>query len=339
MKSGCSESNASGSWVSGCAARASCHHTSRPSVQATSCPVRRTTSTWRTEPARSSASSTAGLSADGRAPAVATVGGDDDRCLGVVDAGAEGLGREPAEDDRVRCPDPRAGEHRDGGLGDHRQVDRDAVAGPDPECGQRVRGLRDLALQVGVGDVAGVAGLALEMDRDLVAVAGGHVPVDAVDRDVEAAADEPLREGCIGPVEDGVPGGGPLQVPGLLRPEGQAVGARSRAQGRRWRSPARRSPRSAGSGGPRAAGSREPRGSRSLLGVRGQGRSGCRSVDRTEGLPRGKPSHGRNSLCPRPRIRWPPSRGCPRSSRRSTRLEGPWTRCSGTCGRLRCGAG
>jgi hypothetical protein len=90
------------------------------------------------------------------------------------------LGGEAAEDHRVRGADPGAGEHRDDGLGDHRQVDRDRVALADAELGQGVGGLADLTLQVGIGDGAGVARLALEVDRDLVAVAGLDVPVDAV---------------------------------------------------------------------------------------------------------------------------------------------------------------
>ena len=43
----------------------SCHQTSRPSSHATSWPVRRTTSTWRTSGHSRTASSTAGLSAAG----------------------------------------------------------------------------------------------------------------------------------------------------------------------------------------------------------------------------------------------------------------------------------
>ena len=41
---------------------------------------------------------------------------------------AQALGAEAAEDDRVHGAEARDGEHGDDGLGDHRQVDRDAVA-------------------------------------------------------------------------------------------------------------------------------------------------------------------------------------------------------------------
>ncbi len=43
--------------------------------------------------------------------------------------GVQRVGGETPEHDRVRRPEPRAGEHRDDGLDEHRQVDRDAVAG------------------------------------------------------------------------------------------------------------------------------------------------------------------------------------------------------------------
>ena len=48
--------------------------------------------------------------------------------LGELHPLAHGLGGEAAEDDVVRRADPRAREHRDDHLGDHRQVDADDVA-------------------------------------------------------------------------------------------------------------------------------------------------------------------------------------------------------------------
>ena len=78
--------------------------------------------------------------------------------------------------------------------------------------------------QLGVGDRAGVAGLALPVVGDLVAVAGLDVAVEAVVGDVERAADEPLGEGKL-PLERGVevlrPG---QQLPGLAGPERLVVG-------------------------------------------------------------------------------------------------------------------
>ena len=58
------------------------------------------------------------------------------------------VGGEAAEDDRVRGADARAGEHRDGQLGDHRHVDGDAVAGLDAERLERVGEAADLGVEL-----------------------------------------------------------------------------------------------------------------------------------------------------------------------------------------------
>ena len=154
----------------------------------------------------------------------AAVGGDDDLRLGVVDPAGERLRGEAAEDDRVRRADPGAGEHRDRQLGDHRHVDRDAVAGRDPELEQGVGGLLDLAMEVRVGDRPGVAGLADPVVGDLAAEPVLDVPVDAVVRDVELAADEPAGERQL-PLERRVEVLGPADaLAGELRPERLEVG-------------------------------------------------------------------------------------------------------------------
>ena len=66
-------------------------------------------------------------------------------------------------------------------LGDHAQVDRDPVALARRRApSARWRARLDVVEQLRVGDRAGVAGLALPEERDLVAVAGLDVAVDAV---------------------------------------------------------------------------------------------------------------------------------------------------------------
>ena len=164
-----------------------------------------------------------GLQGRRLAPPVAAVGRDDQLGAEVRDPAGERVGREPAEHDGVRCPDARAGEHRHHRLGDHRQVDRDPVAGPDAERLERVRGPADLVLELGVGDVATVAGLAHEVNRDLVPQPALNVPVDAVVGHVQLPAGEPPGERRVRPVEDGREVLGPGQAPRGGRPEGQPV--------------------------------------------------------------------------------------------------------------------
>src|SRR5664280_3415223 len=120
MSSGCSLSKASGSCVSGCRSTTSCHQTSRPGCQATSWPVRRTTSTVPTSGHSFTASSTIGLSALG-APHSLVFGGFSAEALAgrIIDADARfvitadgGYRRgapnalKPIVDDAVKeCPD------------------------------------------------------------------------------------------------------------------------------------------------------------------------------------------------------------------------------------------
>ena len=150
------------------------------------------------------------------------VGGDDEFGLGVVDAGAQRARGESGEHDRVGQAETCAREHRDERLGNHRHIDGDAVAGDQADRGEVVGRLGYLVLELAVGEVTRVAGFADPMDGDAVALARGDVAVDAVDRDVEFAADEPLRERRVRPVEDLVEIGVPIQAPALLRPELEA---------------------------------------------------------------------------------------------------------------------
>src|SRR2546425_1001930 len=107
------------------------------------------------------------LQRDDRAARPAAVGGDDQRRVRVVDALAHGVGGEPAEDHAVGGADPGAGQHRDRQLGHHRHVDRHAVALPDPVALEGRGELVHLAVEVPVGQHAGVARLALPDDRGL----------------------------------------------------------------------------------------------------------------------------------------------------------------------------
>ena len=153
-----------------------------------------------------------------RAAPPRAVAGDEHLGLRVVDAVAQGLRAEAAEHDRVRRADARAGEHGRDRLGNHPHVDRDAVALLDAERPQRVGDATGLLEQVLVRDRAGVARLAFPVERDLIAVPGFYVAVEAVVRDVELPADEPFGERKL-PFEDGLPLLRPVELQRLRGPE------------------------------------------------------------------------------------------------------------------------
>ena len=134
------------------------------------------------------------LQRHGRAAPPGLVLRDQHLAAHVVQARRERVGGEAAEDDGVRRAEPRAGEHRDRRLRDHPHVDPDRGALPHAELLQRVRERDHLAQQVGVGQSRAVAvGLALPVEGDLVAAPRLDVAVDAVVRDVQLAAEVPLR--------------------------------------------------------------------------------------------------------------------------------------------------
>ena len=109
-----------------------------------------------------------GLERHHRALAPAAVRGDDHLRPGVVHPLPQRLGGEAAEHHRVHRADARAGQHRDGRLGDHRQVDPDAIAllAP-PATSAPFASLQTSACSSPVGQLALVARLALEDERRL----------------------------------------------------------------------------------------------------------------------------------------------------------------------------
>jgi hypothetical protein len=120
----------------------------------------------------------------------------------------------------VHGPDPGTGQHGDDGFGDHGQVHGHPVALGHTERLEGVGGLLDLFGQLRVGVGAGVARFAFEMDGHPVPEPVLHVPVQGVVRGIDLAADEPLRERRVGPVQ----GFGEVRVPvqqfpGLPGPE------------------------------------------------------------------------------------------------------------------------
>ena len=102
------------------------------------------------------------------------------------------VAEKPANTMECTASDAGAGEHGHRQLGDHGQVDADPIALLHPELLQNVGEAADLAQQFPVGQAAIVIGVvALPEDRDLIAVAGLDVSIEAVAADVELAALEP----------------------------------------------------------------------------------------------------------------------------------------------------
>ena len=94
---------------------------------------------------------------DGSAPEAA-ISGDDELGAAVEDAVGDALGAEAAEDDGVNGPDAGAGEHGDGGFGDHREIDKDAVAFLDLISLEDVGEAADFPMKLAIGEDALFAG-------------------------------------------------------------------------------------------------------------------------------------------------------------------------------------
>ena len=119
------------------------------------------------------------------------VRGDEQFAFGIVDAARERIRTEPAEHHGMNRADARAAEHGHGGFGNHRHVNRHAVALLDAERFQDVGKLADLGVQFRVGDAVHVVlRFALPDDGGLLA-ACLEMAVEAVDGDVELAVLKP----------------------------------------------------------------------------------------------------------------------------------------------------
>ena len=93
------------------------------------------------------------LERDRPAAAHALVGRDDELGVAVDDAPREAVGREAAEHHGMHGADAGAGQDGVGRLGDHRQVDGDAVALLDAVGLQHVGELAHALVQLAIGDL------------------------------------------------------------------------------------------------------------------------------------------------------------------------------------------
>ena len=152
--------------------------------------------------------------------------GENDLRLGVVDAGRELLGGKAAEHHRMNGADPRASEHGDDRLGNHRHVDQHPVARHDSEIVEHGAERRRLVEQLAVGDGALRPGdRAVVIERDLVSATGLDLPIKRVEACVAAGVGKPAAvDACVG-IEDALRGLYPRDLARHLRPEGLRIGA------------------------------------------------------------------------------------------------------------------
>src|SRR6185437_13665694 len=114
--------------------------------------------------------------------------------------------------------DARTTEQRNRQLGTHAHVNADAIAALDAQPLQHIGEPLYLLMQIGVGQPAHLAGLALPQQRNLVLARTQRMAVDAVVREVELASYKPLRILAFA-IENFVPRSEPLQLRGSLCPE------------------------------------------------------------------------------------------------------------------------
>ena len=112
------------------------------------------------------------LEADRGAAAQEAVGGDEDRRLGVAQPRRHGGRAVAGEDRRVDGLEQAKGEDRDRRLGEQRQQDPDAVARPHPASGEHRRRPLDGGAELGIGEAAHLAVVALPRQRGAVRLTG-----------------------------------------------------------------------------------------------------------------------------------------------------------------------
>ena len=109
----------------------------------------------------------------------------------IGNAAGERVGREAAEHDRVDGADARAREHRDCCLGNHRQVDRDAIAFLHAQAAQRVAEPADPVIQLAISDARRFIRVVAFVDERRLVAALRQVTIEAVVGNVQLAVVEP----------------------------------------------------------------------------------------------------------------------------------------------------
>ncbi len=140
------------------------------------------------------------LELDCVAAAPAAIGGDHERRTRVFDAIFDGVGGKAAENHRVHGADAGAGLHGDHGLRNQGHVNDDAVAAPNAGRFECICKPAHLAVQLGIGELAHVARLTLEHDRDLLAPLA-QIDIQTIVRHVQLSVGEPAEVGRLAVVQ------------------------------------------------------------------------------------------------------------------------------------------
>ena len=115
---------------------------------------------------------------------------------GVVDPLRQFGRREAPEHHRMDCAKPRAAQHRDNRLGDHRHIDDHPVTCLHAETLQHAGEAGGGLLKLGIGQRRGVAGDRRVIDdRLLIAAPGRHMAVNRVMAGVHLGIWKPAMEG------------------------------------------------------------------------------------------------------------------------------------------------
>ena len=148
----------------------------------------------------------------------AAIGRDNQLRLGVVITIGHGFGTESTEDDRMRRTDSGTGEHGDRQFRNHRHVQSDSVTRRHAQFLQDVGKLADFAMQILIGENAGIAWFPFPDDRRFVLAPGRQMPIQAVVTGVDLATDKPLGIGHFS-LNDMVPLLEPVKVLSQIAPE------------------------------------------------------------------------------------------------------------------------
>jgi hypothetical protein len=173
-----------------------------------------------------------GFEGDVFAGAQGRVGCDEQFAGGIIDPTGERIGAEPAEHDGMDGADAGAGQHGDGELGDHRQIDGDSIALLDAKRFEDIGELTNFAVELRIGEGAGIRlGFALPDDGGFIGT-GGEVSIEAIGGDIELAVFEPgVTDMALGGIPGVLEGAGghfePVECFGLFEPE--TVGILDRA--------------------------------------------------------------------------------------------------------------